>query len=167
MAKGKDFLNLFSYTGSFTCAAALGDARSTVTVDRSGTYLDWARDNLKLNNLFGPQHTMARSDATFFLAKAFRERQRFTLAFVDPPSFFHDKKRDKAMDVNEAHPQLLRDVLKVMVPGSTVFFSCNHQRFEPNLEGLPVKELVEITPKTIPEDYRNKKIHRCWRMIAA
>ena len=38
MAKGKDFLNLFAYTGSATVHAALGGAKSTTTVDMSNTY---------------------------------------------------------------------------------------------------------------------------------
>ena len=41
LAKGKDFLNLFAYTGSATVHAALGGAKSTTTVDMSNTYLNW------------------------------------------------------------------------------------------------------------------------------
>ncbi len=40
-AAGKRFLNLFSYTGSFTVYAATGGAISSETVDLSNTYLDW------------------------------------------------------------------------------------------------------------------------------
>ncbi len=167
MAAGKDFLNLYAYTGAFTCAAAAGGARTTVSVDRSATYLKWVRDNLELNGLWGPQHTLIQSDVFKYLAQAYRERRRFTLAFVDPPSFFKDRGRGVSFDINRDHPGLIRDVLKVMAPGSPVFFSTNHQRFEPCLDGLPVKDLTELTPKTIPEDYRNKRIHRCWRMTAS
>ena len=165
LAAGKDFLNLFAYTGTFTCAAAAGGARSTFTVDRSETYLKWAQDNLKLNGLQGQQHTIIQSDAVKYLERAYRERRRFTLAFVDPPSFFQNHSKGVSFDINRDHPDLLRRVLKVMVRGSTVFFSANHQRFAPHLEGLPVKDFTEITPATIPEDYRNRKVHRCWRMI--
>ncbi len=164
LAKGQDFLNLFAYTGAFTCAAAAGGAKTTTTVDRSETYQNWAKDNLQLNKLSGPQHTFVQSNVSKFLAKAEHEGRRFTLAFVDPPSFFQDQTRKISFDVNEDHPELIQNVLKVMTPGSLVFFSTNHQRFEPNLEGLPVKDLVELTPKTIPEDYRNRKVHRCWQM---
>lgn len=166
MAAGKDFLNLFAYTGAFTCAAAAGGAKTTTTVDRSSTYLDWAKDNLELNKLSGPRHHLVRSDVNKFLEKAYRERRRFDLAFVDPPSFFQDELNEVSFDVNADHPELIRNVLKVMVPGSPVFFSTNHQRFEPNLETPLAKDLVELTPKTIPEDYRNRQIHRCWRMTA-
>ena len=166
LAAGKDFLNLFAYTGAFTCAAALGGAKSTVTVDRSDTYLKWAKENLKLNGFWGPQHTLVQSDVNRYLAQSYSAGRRFTLAFVDPPSFFQDYDKGVSFDINEDHPELIRNVLKIMVPGSTVFFSANHQRFEPRLEGLPARDLIELTPKTIPEDYRNKHVHRCWRMIA-
>lgn len=53
MSKGKDFLNLFSYTGSASVHAGLGGARSTTTVDMSRTYLEWAERNLRLNGLSG------------------------------------------------------------------------------------------------------------------
>ena len=164
LAAGKDFLNLFGYTGSFTCAAAAGKARSTVTVDRSETYLDWACDNLKLNKLWGPQHVLIQSDAGKYLEKMDREKRRFTLAFVDPPSFFQDRSKGVSFDINRDHPDLIQKVLKVMVPGSLLFFSTNHQRFEPQLENLPIQDLTELTLATIPEDYRNKRVHRLWRM---
>lgn len=173
LAAGKDFLNLYAYTGAFTCAAAAGGAKTTVSVDRSLNYISWAKDNLELNGLWGPQHTLVQSDVNKFLAQAQRERRRFTLAFVDPPSFFKDQNNNVSFDINHDHPELLRNVLKVMSPGSVVFFSTNHQRFEPRLDGLPVKDLIELTPKTIPEDYRNRRlpgrqagVHRCWQMTA-
>lgn len=166
MAAGKDFLNLFAYTGAFTCAAALGGAKTTVTVDRSETYIQWAKDNLELNGLLCPQHSLVQSDVSKYLYRAAQEGRRFTLAFVDPPSFYQDQKSGEGFDINQDHPQLLRQVLNVMVPGSTVLFSTNHQRFEPRFEGLPVKDFKELTPKTIPEDYRNTLIHRCWQMSA-
>lgn len=163
LAKGKDFLNLFAYTGTFTCAAAAGGAKSTVTVDRSATYLRWAEDNLKLNGISG-QHQVIQSDAERYLETAGRQAKRFTLAVVDPPSFFQDSRTGKAFDVNRDHPRLVQNVLSVMAPGGIVFFSTNHQRFEPKLDGIPAKEIIDITAKTIPEDYRNPQIHRCWRI---
>ncbi len=49
MAGGKDFLNLFAYTGSASDHAAVGGARSTTTVDMSNTYLERAKENMELN----------------------------------------------------------------------------------------------------------------------
>ena len=164
IAAGQDFLNLYGYTGAFTCAAAAGGAKTTVTVDRSATYLKWAQDNLKLNGLWGPRHTLVQSDVIKYLAQAYRTGRRFTMAFVDPPSFFQDHGKGVSFDVNRDHPELTQGVLKVMTRGSHVFFSTNHQRFAPRFDGLPINGLIELTPLTIPEDYRNRRIHRCWRM---
>ena len=164
LAQGKDFLNLYAYTGAFTCAAAAGRAKSSVTVDRSETYIKWAEDNLELNGFRVPQHALVQADVGQYLSQASRDGRRFTLALVDPPSFFQDRSHAAAFDINRDHPKLIQNVLKVMVPGSLVFFSTNHQRFEPRLTGLPVKDLIELTPATIPEDYRNRQVHRCWRM---
>jgi 23S rRNA (cytosine1962-C5)-methyltransferase len=164
LARGKDFLNLFSYTGSFSCAAAAGDAKSTVAVDRSNTYLRWAKDNMELNGFIGSQHKYIQSDAGIFLEQAQNEGRLFTLAFVDPPSFFNYN-TNVEFDLNKDHPQLIKSVLSVMAQGGTVLFSTNHQRFEPHMEGIPVTDLIELTPATIPEDYRNRKVHRCWKII--
>ena len=162
--KGKDFLNLYAYTGAFTCVAAAGGARTTTTVDRSATYQKWTQDNLELNGLWGKQHTLIQSDVDTYLKQAQSEGKRFTFAFIDPPSFFQDKNTGKSFDMNRDHFVMLQNVLRVMAPKSTVIFSTNHQRFEPRLGDLSVRYLTELTPKTIPEDYRNKKVHRCWRM---
>ncbi len=166
LAKDADFLNLFAYTGAFTCAAASGGAKTTTTVDRSATYLEWARDNLELNGLAGDQHEFPQGDSQKYLEAAAKEGKRFTLAVVDPPSFFRDRLNGNAFDIQVDHPVLLEQVLRVMAPGGTVFFSTNHQRFEPHLLDLQVKDIKEITPGTIPEDYRNRKVHRCWKIIA-
>jgi 23S rRNA G2069 N7-methylase RlmK/C1962 C5-methylase RlmI len=163
-AKEKDFLNLFAYTGTFTCAAAAGGAKTTVTVDRSKIYIDWARDNLLLNGFLSKNHTLIQSDVRKYLSNACRQGHRFNLALVDPPSFYNDQAAGVSFDINRDHPELLQDVLRVMQPGSDLFFSTNHQRFEPRFEALPVKEIIKITPKTIPEDYRNRNVHNCWQI---
>ena len=60
-ARGKRFLNLFSYTGAATVHAAVGNAAQTTSVDLSATYLDWAADNLKLNNAGGSKHRLVQA----------------------------------------------------------------------------------------------------------
>jgi len=164
LAEGSDFLNLYCYTGPFTCYAASGRARSSMSVDRSGPYLKWARANMELNGLSGEAHRFIRSDVGVFLEKARDRGQRFTLAMVDPPSFSTVRAGGEGFDVLRDHPRLLLRVFRIMAPGGIVFFSTNHQRFVPKFEDLPVDRIEELTPDTIPEDYRNKKVHRCWKI---
>ena len=164
LAKDKDFLNLFAYTGAFTCAAVLGGARATVTVDRSKTYTDWAKDNLRLNGFSDKGHEFVQSDVMEYLEKVDKQKKTFDLVFVDPPSFYKINSAGISFDINRDHPQLLENVIKVMRPGSDLFFSTNHQRFEPDFSILKVREIIKLTPKTIPEDYRNRTIHHCWHI---
>jgi 23S rRNA (cytosine1962-C5)-methyltransferase len=166
LAEGKDFLNLFCYTGAFTCYAARGGARTSVSVDRSKTAIEWARKNLALNSIAPKDHRLIQAHAFDFLSKAARRKQRFDLAVVDPPSFYTIRSRDESFDIAREHPALLQAVIRVMRQGATVFFSTNHQNFVPAMEDLPAARLEEITRRTIPEDYVNKRknIHRCWRI---
>jgi 23S rRNA (cytosine1962-C5)-methyltransferase len=165
-ADGKDFLNLFCYTGAFTCYAARGGARTSVSVDRSKTAIEWAHKNLALNRIEPKNHRLIQAHAFDFLSKAARRNQRFDLAVVDPPSFYTIRNRDESFDIAREHPVLLQAVLQVMRQGATVFFSTNHQSFVPAMEDLAVTDLQEVTNLTIPEDYVNKRknIHRCWRI---
>lgn len=166
MARGKDFLNLYCYTGAFTCYAARGGAASTLSVDRSETAITWVKENLELNKLAGPSHTQVQQDTFDFLKKAIRQNRSFDLAVVDPPSYSTTRRTEDHFDVAKDHPTLLNQVFELMRPGATLFFSTNHQNFDLKTDQLKAVWIKEITDQTIPEDYLNKrkKIHRCWEI---
>ena len=84
MSGGKDFLNLFAYTGTASVHAGLGGARSTTTVDMSRTYLEWAEKNLRANGLTGRQHRLIQADCLSWLSNA---NEQFDVIFIDPPTF--------------------------------------------------------------------------------
>lgn len=163
----KDFLNLFCYTGTFSCYAAKGGARRTVSVDRSKSAIAWARRNMALNDIDTAAHRLIQMHAFEFLSAAKHRAERFDLAMVDPPSFYTIQETEAHFDINTDHPVLLHGVAELMHPGATIYFSTNHQDFTPRLDALGFFEVKEITDSTIPEDYRNKRktIHRCWRII--
>jgi len=156
---GVRFLNLFGYTGTFTCAAASGGARRTVTVDASDEYLGWAKENLRLNGLSG-DHGLVSGDARRFLEGA---KERFDLCFVDPPSF-STRQDAPPFDVQRDHPALLEAALALLEPSGVLYFSTNHQRFTPRLSGLAAREIREITEETVPREYRRTP-HRCFRLV--
>ena len=167
MAAGKDFLNLYCYTGSFSCYAAKGGARSTVSVDRSQTAVDWARENMALNGIPPERNELFQMPTFLFLHKARLDNQSFDLAVVDPPSYSTDRSGKPDFDIAKDHPELLRRVVAIMRKEATIFFSTNHQAFETRMNGLKASKVEEITEQTIPEDYLNKRkrIHRCWRIL--
>jgi 23S rRNA (cytosine1962-C5)-methyltransferase len=166
MAAGKDFLNLYCYTGTFSCYAAKGGARTTVSVDRSHTAISWARENMTLNGIPAEGNTLVQSGTRAYLEKARQTGQTFDLAVVDPPSYSTVRSGGRDFDILRDHPELLASVIEVMRPGATLFFSTNHQNFAPCMDGLAISRADEITAQTIPEDYRSKKktIHRCWHL---
>jgi 23S rRNA G2069 N7-methylase RlmK/C1962 C5-methylase RlmI len=167
LAAGRDFLNLFCYTAAFTCYAAKGGAQSTVSVDRSETAIEWARENLALNHIPEAGNSLVRSHVADFLEIANRRKMAFDLAVVDPPSFSSTRVQSDDFDVARDHPKLLAQVVELMREGACVFFSTNHQNFEPRMDGLKIRCAAEITSATLPEDYRckHKTIHRCWKII--
>ena len=165
-AKGKRFLNLFAYTGSFTVYAADGGAISSVTVDLSKNYCDWATRNLEANGLSSDGHRFVASDTIEFLKRTANTDERFDLCVVDPPTFSNSKRTEEDWDVQRRHVELLTLISKVMSPGGVVWFSTNFRRFkfaEDELKGFA--EIREVSKQTVPEDFRNQRIHRCWRMI--
>ncbi len=166
MAAGKDFLNLYCYTAAFSCYAARGGAKSTLSVDRSETAIRWARENMALNGIPETGNRLVQAHTLDFLRKAKQSEDRFDLAVVDPPSYSTTRVRSHEFDILRDHPALLSAVMDIIRPGGTVFFSTNHQSFELQTEQLRVTDVTEITDSTIPEDYVRKRppIHRCWRM---
>ena len=162
MAQGKDFLNLFAYTGSATVHAALGKAKSTTTVDMSNTYLNWAEQNLLLNDIEGKQHKLIQADCLQWLEKC---DHQFDLIFVDPPTFSNSKRMEDSWDVQRDHIKLMTNLKRILRPNGTIVFSNNKRGFKMDFAKLEELGLsaVEISHKTLPLDFeRNKQIHNCW-----
>lgn len=167
MSKGKDFLNLFSYTGSATVHAGLGGARSTTTVDMSRTYLEWAERNLRLNGLTGRAHRLIQADCLAWLREV---NEQFDLIFIDPPTFSNSKRMEDAFDVQRDHLALMKDLKRLLRAGGTIMFSNNKRGFRMDLDGFG-KTGTESTrnyAKTLSRDFaRNRQIHNCWLITAA
>ena len=162
MAKGKTFLNLFAYTGSATVHAALNGAKSTTTVDMSNTYLNWAEQNLELNNISLRNHRLHQADCLQWLADC---RERFELIFVDPPTFSNSKRMENSWDVQRDHIALMKQLKRILTANGTIVFSNNKRGFKMDFDGLAELGLTaeNISHKTLPLDFeRNPHIHNCW-----
>lgn len=154
-------LNLFAYTGSFTVYAAAGGATTTVNVDLSNTYSAWARANLELNGFTGGGHRIETTDVFRFLDDERKRRASYDLIVVDPPTFSNSKKMDRILDVQRDHGELLGNCGDLLSPHGMIVFSTNKRRFR--LTDPPsTLEVEDITAQTIPQDFRNKKIHQCF-----
>lgn len=156
----RTMLNLFAYTGAFSvyCGAA---GMQTTTVDLSNTYLDWAGENLALNQVTSE---LVRADVRAFLADARRAGRRWDLVVVDPPTFSNSKKMTGTFDIQRDHEALLEDVLAVCA--GTVWFSTNRRRFKLELAD-PRWAIEDHTHATVPPDFRDAKIHHAFRITRA
>jgi 23S rRNA (cytosine1962-C5)-methyltransferase len=157
-AEGRRCLNLFSYTGAFSVAAAAGGAARTLSVDLSATYGAWARRNLDRNG-FGPaRHAVVRADALAWLEDR-DAPERFDLAIVDPPSFSRSERMGRRFEVQRDHRRLLERVLGRMASGGAVYFSTHLRGFELDPR-LPAP--AELTRTLQPFDLREPAT-RCFK----
>lgn len=173
MARGARFLNLFAYTGTASVYAAAGGAETTTTVDMSVTYLDWAQKNFAANGISGARHEFSRANCLEWLERErlrlnSRERRRFDLIFLDPPTFSNSKGMDGELDIQRDHVKLIGMAARLLAPGGTLVFSTNSRRFALETGAMPDLAFDDITRRTIPKDFeRNPRIHKCWLIKAA
>lgn len=173
---GKRILNLFCYTGSFSVFGALGGG-SVTSVDISNTYLCWAKKNFELNGINCSGHEFIREDVFLFLKKALEKKERWDIIILDPPTFSNSKKMKDFLDINKHWPLLCAECILLLNRGGTLYFSTNSRklRFSEDLlreainqqaKGrnlcLPELKIKDITDSTIPEDFKDSKIHKVW-----
>ena len=124
LAKDKDVLDCFCYTGGFTVNALAGGAKSVLSVDSSADALELCKENIALNDLPLDMHTSLEGDV-FQLLRKFRDEARsFDMIILDPPKFAptaaHAEKATRAYkDINLLAFKLLRP------GGILVTFSCS------------------------------------------
>lgn len=160
MVNGKQFLNLFCYTATATVHAALAGAASSVSVDMSNTYLDWAEENFDANNISSQRHELVQSDCVTWLENC---RQGFDVILLDPPSFSNSKRMDDVFDVQRDHAKLIHRCMDLLNHGGTLIFSNNLRSFKLDKDITDEYRVNNITEKTFDPDFqRNKRIHQCY-----
>ena len=163
-AHGRHFLNLFAYTGTVSVYAARGGAKSTLTVDMSKTYLEWAQRNMALNGFSAEAHQFVQTDCLEWLKQGgVYKRAKYDLIFLDPPTFSSSKRMSNTFDVQRDHKAMIEAAMALLDTGGTLVFSNNFRRFKLDPELGQRFAVEDITPRTLPRDFaRNPKIHHCW-----
>ena len=160
LAAGKRFLNLFCYTAAASVQAALAGASSSLSIDMSNTYLDWAQRNFDLNSLRTAKHKLLRADCLKWLEA---EGEQYDVIFLDPPTFSNSKKMDTVLDIQRDHGDLIRASMGKLASGGTLVFSNNFRKFKMDELTLRQFDCENITPKTLDIDFeRNPRIHNVW-----
>lgn len=155
-SKNKSVLNLFSYTCSMGVFAALSGAHTT-NVDLSTTYLDWGIKNYELNELPAGEHLFVKTDVKTFLEE---DENTYDLIILDPPTFSNSKSMDYTFDIQKLAGEFVSLSVQRLSPNGKLYFSTNKRDFkwDPNWEeGFKVRDLSN---QSIPEDFRDQKIHK-------
>ena len=162
LVKGKSFLNLFCYTAAASVQAALAGAKSSLSIDMSNTYLDWAARNFELNGMSASKHQLLRADCLKWLED---EGELYDVIFLDPPTFSNSKKMDSVLDIQRDHGDMIRNAMAKLAPDGVLIFSNNFRKFKMDELTLRQFDCENITPQTLDMDFeRNPRIHNVWKI---
>lgn len=124
LAAGREVLDCFCYTGSFTANALAGGAAQVTAVDSSGEALRLARENIALNDLPLERVSLVEGDV-FQVLRSYRDARRsFDLIILDPPKFAPTAAL--AQKAARGYKDINLLALKLLRPGGVlVTFSCS------------------------------------------
>lgn len=125
-AAGASVLNLFSYTGAFSVAAARGGASQTTSVDLSAKALGRLHLNLELNGLSGPGQRLLKADVPSWLARAGRSGRRYDRIVLDPPSF--GTRTRGVLSTRRDYADLLRGAAQLLAPEGRLLCISHHRK---------------------------------------
>jgi len=128
MATGKRVLNLFSYSGAFSVAAAAAGAARVTSVDVSSAYMEWAKENFGANRLNPKRHEFIVGDCFDALAGFMKEERRYDIILLDPPSFSTTAK--SRFTTRGGTAELVAAALPLLEDGGLLICSSNHQKVD-------------------------------------
>ncbi|MCK5882934.1 MAG: class I SAM-dependent methyltransferase [Bacteriovoracaceae bacterium] len=160
-SKDKTFLNLFSYTGTMSVLSALGGAKDILSVDMSKMYLEWAEENFELNDISSSKYRFFREDVLKFIKNG---TEKFDLIFLGPPTFSNTKRMEESFEVERDQVELINDTMKMLETGGTLYFSNSKRKFKIAQSLKEKYEIKDISSSTIPIDFRDTEIHKCFKI---
>ncbi|HEX2697542.1 MAG TPA: class I SAM-dependent methyltransferase [Anaerolineales bacterium] len=124
LAKDRDVLDCFCYTGGFSVNALSGGAKSVSSVDASADALALCKQNVVLNDLPADRHTVMEGDI-FQVLRKFRDAGRaFDMIVLDPPKFAPTAAQ--AEKASRGYKDINLLAFKLLRPGGIlVTFSCS------------------------------------------
>lgn len=152
---GDTILNTFAYTGAFSICAAMAGA-TTTTLDLSQPYLDWARDNFRLNDIDPESQHFCKGDTFHWLRRFARQGRQFQGIILDPPTFSRDQD-GKVFRAEENYGDLVSLAARCLVRSGWLLCTTNcrrlsHADFKRTvLKALPKASRINSYP--MPSDF--------------
>ncbi|MEO8428236.1 MAG: pseudouridine synthase [Verrucomicrobiota bacterium] len=128
-ARGKEILNTFAYTCSYSVCAAKAGARVT-SLDLSRKYLEWGERNFSLNDLDPGKHDFIYGDVFDWLRRFARKTRRFDAIILDPPTFSTSKAHG-VFRVESDYGELIGLALPLLKSNGVLFASTNSAKINP------------------------------------
>lgn len=122
-AVGKTVLNMFSYTGAFSVAAAMGGAGATTSVDLAKRSLPKTTEQFEVNHLNLAAQKIIVMDVFDYFKYASRKGLSYDMIILDPPSFARNKK--KVFSVAKNYGELVKDSIDILTDKGTLIASTN------------------------------------------
>lgn len=122
-AVGKTVLNMFSYTGAFSVAAAMGGAVATTSVDLAKRSLPKTTEQFEVNHLNLTAQKIIVMDVFDYFKYASRKGLSYDMIILDPPSFARNKK--KVFSVAKNYGELVKDSIDILTDKGTLIASTN------------------------------------------
>jgi 23S rRNA (cytosine1962-C5)-methyltransferase len=158
----KRVLNLFSYTSAFSIVAAKAGVEYTTSVDMSNTYCNWARENIKLNNLDVFKHIVIRDNVFFFLENIKTKNWKFDFIVIDPPTMSRSKKMLSKFDIQRDYPYLINTSSQYLTENGMILFSTNFRKFKFEHDKIVLKKVEDLSADSIPLDFKDPLIHKVY-----
>lgn len=128
IAHGKRVLNAFAYTCAYGVAAASGGAAEVTNVDVSRRFLEWGKRNVLANQLSLESQRFICSDVLEYYRRAGRQRRRFDLVILDPPTFSRAGKQGDVFSLPEHLEGLVQGACGILERNGVLLLTVNHQR---------------------------------------
>lgn len=154
MAAGKKVLNMFSYTGAFSVAAAYGGATETTSVDLAQRSLPKTQEQFEINGLPLEQQKIIVMDTFDYFRYAARKNFHYDLIILDPPSFARNKK--KTFSVAKDYGRLIEDSVEILTEEGMIIASTNAA----NLSVKKFKQAIETALENKQVNYQLVESYR-------
>jgi 23S rRNA (cytosine1962-C5)-methyltransferase len=156
VVEGADVLGAFCYTGTFEIHAAHYGAKSVLGLDISGSAVEQARENARINGL-DDICRFQEVNAFDALKQWTREDKRWDVVMLDPPSFA--KTRDNVQKAISGYKEINLRGMKLVKPGGFLVTSSCTNLVQPDL----FLDIIDMAAK----DARRRLRQVCFRTQSA
>jgi 23S rRNA (guanine2445-N2)-methyltransferase / 23S rRNA (guanine2069-N7)-methyltransferase len=158
-AAGKQVLLLGDRAASATVAAAVGGAKATVTVAAEPTVAT-IRASLQCSGAWQGKRQFLTVDL-LSAVEQFAGGQ-FDLVLAAPPLFLSKEQPVDYRAAPQQHAEFVNRLLPSLTAGGRIYYISNARRFKLLDTAIQGASVREISRQTVPPDFRDKRVHRCW-----